>query len=74
MTKSRNRSLLKSVDFGRFMTPEGTETLILAFISKTGQCVAHNRHRIYLFGFFFCQREGNFIGLFSDSIAIAYSR
>ena len=50
-TESRDRFMLKSVDFGRFMTSEGTETLILAFTSKTGQSVAHNRH----FGFF-CQR------------------
>ena len=39
-TRARNRSMLKSVDFGRFMTPEYTETLILAFTSKTGQSVA----------------------------------
>ena len=26
------------------MTSEGTKTLILAFTSKTGQSVAHNRH------------------------------
>ena len=36
-TKSRNRFVFKSVDFGRFMTQEDTETLILAFTSKTGQ-------------------------------------
>ena len=45
--------VLKSVDFGRFMTSEGTKTLILAFISKTGQSIAHNRHEKFLFGFFF---------------------
>ena len=59
----------KSVDFGRFMTPEGTETLILAFISNTGQSVAHNRHKIFSFGFFH-QREDllmHFIGRTSDS-------
>ena len=39
--------MLKSVDFGRFMTSEGTERLILAFTSKTGQSVAHNRHGIF---------------------------
>ena len=38
--------MIKSVDVGRFMTSEGTETLILAFTSKTGQSVAHNRHGI----------------------------
>ena len=61
--------LLKSVDFGRFMNSEVTETLILTFTSKTGQSVAHNRHRRFSFGFF-CQREdifGHFIGLISDS-------
>ena len=51
--------MLKSVDFGRFMTPEGTETLILAFISKTEQSVAHNSHIIFSFGFFY-QREDIF--------------
>ena len=59
--------MLKSVEFGRFMTPEGTEKLILAFTSKKGQSVAHNKHRIFLFGFA-CQREDlfrHFIGLIS---------
>ena len=54
--------MLKSVDFGRFMMPEGTETFILAFTSKTGQ------HTL-LFEFF-CQRGDifrHFIGLISDS-------
>ena len=57
--------MLKSVDFGRFMTPEYTETLIFAFTSKTGQSVAQHRNRIFLFGLF-CQREDifwHFIGL-----------
>ena len=45
--------MLKLVAFGRFMTPEGSETLILALTSKTGQSVAHNRHNIFLFGFFY---------------------
>ena len=51
------------------MLSEGTDTLILDFTSKTGQSVAHNAHRIFLFGFF-CQREDIFmhiIGLFLDS-------
>ena len=51
------------------MTPEGTETLILAFISKTGQPVAHDRHKIFSFVFFY-QREDifrHFIGRTSDS-------
>ena len=41
--------MLKSVDFGRFITSESTETLILAFTSKTGQSVAHNRHGFFIF-------------------------
>ena len=48
--------MLKLVDFGRFMMQEDTEKSILAFTSKTGQCVAHNRHRIFLFGFFLSER------------------
>ena len=39
--------MLKSVDFGLFMTPECTKTLTLAFLSKTGQSAAHKRHRIF---------------------------
>ena len=41
--------MLKSVDFGRFMTPEGSEMLLLALTSKTGQYLAHNRHIILSF-------------------------
>ena len=37
---SREMWYRKSIDHGRFVTPEGTETLILAFISRTGQSVA----------------------------------
>ena len=68
--------MLKSVDFGRIMTPEGIETLFLAFSSQTGQSVEHNRHSIFLFGFF-CQREDilrHFIGLISDSRRKGFSR
>ena len=38
---------------------EGTDMLILSFTSKTGQSVAQNRKRIFLFGFF-CQKEDKF--------------
>ena len=51
------------------MTSEGTDTLILAFTSKTGQSVARLPHRIVLFEFF-NQREDiftHFIGLISSS-------
>ena len=50
-TKSRDRLVSKLVEFGRFMTSEGTETLILAFASKTGQSVAQNRHGIFYLDF-----------------------
>ena len=68
--------MVKLIDFGRFMTPEGIKTLILAFTLKKGQSVEHTRHRIILFGFF-CQREDilrHFIGLISDSKLKGYSR
>ena len=68
-TKSRDHFVLKSVDFGQFMTSEGTKTLILALTLKTGQSVAHNRDGIFLFGFF-CQSMDIFrhlISLISDS-------
>ena len=45
-TISRNHLKLNRSIFNRIITSEGTETLVLAFTSKTGQSVAHNRHRI----------------------------
>ena len=61
--------MLLSIDFDRFMTSEGTDMLILAFTSKTGQSVARYTDRILLLGFF-SQREDiftHFIGLISSS-------
>ena len=48
-TKSRNHStcIVKSIGFDQLMASKDTETLILAFTSKTGQSVAHTRHRIF---------------------------
>ena len=66
-----NRSI-----FGRFMTSEGTDALILAFTSKTGQSVARYTHRIFLFGFF-NQREDiftHFKGLISSSRHKGFAR
>ena len=66
---------IQSNDFARFMTPEGTKTLILAFSSKMGQPVEYTRHKIFLFGFF-CLREDkrHFIGVISDSKPKGYWR
>ena len=55
-------TVLICVKVGRFMTSEDTQTLILAFTSKTGQFVAHNRHGIFLFGFF-CERTDIYLGI-----------
>ena len=58
------------------MTSEGTDTLILAFTSKTGQSVARLPHRIVLFGCF-NQREDiftHFIGLISSSRHKGFAR
>ena len=57
------------IDFDIFMTSDGTETLILAFTSKTGKYVENCRHRFFLFGFF-CQSDDifkHFICLIQDS-------
>ena len=35
----------------RLMTSEGSETLILPFLSKTGQSVAQNRQKSFYLGF-----------------------
>ena len=43
--------MLYSIDFDRFMTSEGTDTLILAFTSKTGQSVARYTHRFFYLDF-----------------------
>ena len=37
--------MLKSIDYDRLLTSEGTKTLTLAFFSKTGQYVEHTRQR-----------------------------
>ena len=42
-TTNRNKFIIKSNDFDRFMTAEGSYTLILSFYSKTGHSVAQNR-------------------------------
>ena len=48
----KNKFAVKSIDFDRFMTSEGSETLILPFTSKTGQSVAQNKQKIFLFWFY----------------------
>ena len=58
------------------MMSEGTDTLILAFTSKTGQSVARYTHRFFLFGFF-NQREDifmHFIGLILSSRHKGFAR
>ena len=47
-TTSRNQLVLQSIYFDRFMTSEGTDTLISAFTSKTGQSVARYTHRFFI--------------------------
>ena len=61
--------MVKSIGFDKFITSEGTETLILAFISKTGQYVAHTRYRIFYNRFFYQVKDTlrHFIGLISES-------
>ena len=43
--------MLQSIDFDRFMTSEGSDALIFAFTSKTGQSVARYTHRIFYLDF-----------------------
>ena len=50
-TTNRNKFIVKSIDFDRFMTSEGSYTLILSISSKTGQSVAQNRQKIFNLGF-----------------------
>ena len=61
--------MVKLVGFDRFMTSEGSETLILAFTSKTGKPVAHTRHRIFQNIFFYQVKETlrHFMGKISES-------
>ena len=47
-TTNRNKFVVKSTDFDRFMTSEGSYTLILPSTSKTGKSVAQNRQKIFL--------------------------
>ena len=48
--------MLKSVDFGQFITLGGTETLIQAFTSETGQSVEHARHKLFYLDFSVTER------------------
>ena len=50
-TTNRNKFIVKSIDFDRFMTSDGSYTLILPSTSKVGQSVAQNRQNIFLFAF-----------------------
>ena len=47
-TTNRNKFIVESIDFDRFMTSEGSYPLILPFTSKTGQSVAKNRQKIFI--------------------------
>ena len=70
----KSESICAIID--RFMTSEGTDTLIFAFTSKTGQSVACYTHRFFLFGFF-SQRGDiftHFIGIISSSIHKGFAR
>ena len=61
--------MVKSIDFDRFVSSEGTKTLIMVLTSKPVQPVERTRHRIFKFGFF-CQREDiskHFISSITDS-------
>ena len=50
------------------MMPEEIKTLFLAFISKTGQSVAHNRDKIFSFGFSI--RKRIYIGILYAEVQI----
>ena len=51
-TTHRRKFIVLSIDFDRFMTSESRDTLILPFTSKTGQSVAQNRQKNFLFGLY----------------------
>ena len=48
LTANRHKFIVSSIDFDRFMTSEGSYTLILPFTSKTGQSVAQNKKKYFL--------------------------
>ena len=68
--------MVKLIGFDRFMRSEGTEKLILAFTSKTGQSVAHTRHTIFQNRLLYQVKDSlrHFIGLISESRLKGYSR
>ena len=51
-TTNQRKFIFLSIDFDRFVTSESRDTLILPFISKTGQSAAQNRQRNFLFGLY----------------------
>ena len=60
-TTNRNKFIVKSIDFDRFITSEGSFTLILPFTSKTEQSVAQSRQNIFNLGF--TSKERTFFGI-----------
>ena len=69
--------MVKSIDFDRLMTSEGTESYIdFGIYLENGQSVAHTRHRIFQFRFFRQVKDTlkHFIGLISESKLYEYSR
>ena len=61
-TKSRNHFVVIQIDFDGLMTPEGTENLIFAFSSKTGQS-ATVEHQTQKLSFFFSCGERIYEGI-----------
>ena len=59
-TTNRNKFTILSNDFDRFMTSEGSYTLILPFYSKMGQSVAQNRQNILIC---FTSKERTYFGI-----------
>ena len=62
--------MVKSIGFDRFMTSifDRFMTSILAFTSKTGQYVAHTRHKIFKNSFFYQVKDAlrHLIGVISE--------
>ena len=56
-TINRKKFIFQSIDFDRFMTSEGSYTLILPSTSKTGQSVVQNRQRFFLIWVLLVKRE-----------------
>ena len=62
-TTNRNKFIVQSIDFDRFITSDGSYTLILPFTFKTGKSVAQNRQKFFFLIWVLLVKRGHIFGI-----------